>query len=66
MSAGHQVPVSVGPAHDAQLEHLLDNPKFQQAVGAYKNENDSYDIPFIGGSNQKAIRSISTDDLLRR
>jgi hypothetical protein len=38
-------------AHSALLHQLLDDPKFAAAVKAYRNEDDSRDIPFLGGSD---------------
>lgn len=37
--------------HTALLERLLAQPAFTQAVSAYSKEDDSGDVPFLGGSN---------------
>ena len=57
MSAGHQTVPPAAPGsveqqhHTALLEQLLADPKFSAAVQAYTKEDDSRDIPFLGGSN---------------
>ena len=54
MSSGHQHPQEQSveyDQHSALLEQLLTNPQFAAAVQAYSKEDDQYDIPFLGGSN---------------
>lgn len=50
MSVGHRRhPVT--DEHRQELEQALADPKFAAALAAYKNEDDSHDIPFLGGSD---------------
>jgi len=57
MSSGHHsvhVPSHGTPeyeAHSAIVNKLLENPDFARAVAAYREEDDTHDIPFLGGSN---------------
>lgn len=54
MSSGdhdHAVGEQDAAAHQAFLKKLLDNPRVVRAIQHYTKENDSYDIPFLGGSN---------------
>jgi hypothetical protein len=38
---------------EQELRQLLDNPQFAAAVAAYRNEDDSRDIPYLGGSDNQ-------------
>jgi hypothetical protein len=45
------VPVSEAQAAH-QLHLLMADPKFQQALSAYRGENDGQDVAFLAGSNK--------------
>jgi hypothetical protein len=46
--AGHNKPIDA--EHSRELEMMLANPQFAAAVAAYRNEDDTFDIPYLGGS----------------
>src|SRR4030081_374442 len=54
MSAGHKYHPTRGlplnKDRERELELLLSHPQFQQAIAAYTNEDDTHDIPYVGGS----------------
>lgn len=51
MSSGapHHGPIDAD--RERELRQLLDNPDFAKAVAAYRNEDDTHDIPYLGGSD---------------
>lgn len=54
MSAGHRHHKpghKIDPAHQRELEHLMENPEFVKAVSAYDREDCDHDIPYVGGSS---------------
>lgn len=48
---GHQEQSAERRHHDQLLESLLSSPRFAAAVRGYTKEDDSCDVPFLGGSN---------------
>lgn len=47
--AGHQHPIDAD--RERELHALVDNPEFAKAVSSYRNEDDTKDIPYLGGSD---------------
>lgn len=53
MSTGHKhhrPTQPIDPARQRELETLLANPQFAAAVSAYKLEDCTHDVPYVGGS----------------
>lgn len=51
MSAGAARRGPIDQDRERELRELLDNPEFAKAVSAYHNEDDTKDIPYLGGSD---------------